>query len=458
MQPSPFLVLAIAAAVTAIPSPDAYDVVPETAFEQYMQNTESDYANAQKSVQSLMETGKSDKECRDLATASKKAIEDDVKADQKILDAIPTGDSCKNEGQSLVASNKNSLSKANDDEKAAKKKLDKAAAANVDFGTIPYNQLVPGQCGTFFNHPGYKSAKAALDKAKADHDKAKGATVAAQKAYDQAVAAAADSKAKCLCSAKKAHDKAWDQVKSTKHKAALDWKTAHNVECVLDGTPVSKCKVPAEPKVKAPKLNADAAKMDSTKCDDGAMGTTTTLYSKCSPIDGKQLQYLDRTAVQCGANQALTSFTLNKGSCTVKNDMQYIFGCGNLKLGAATAKYTGCTPMSEKDDQYLDQQNLKCGSGEVMTGFALGRWNCNDNNGKLMRYRYYCAKPHYKTLGKETTNLSKCTVLQGKQDQYLDRQKPKCPTGSAITGFALTRKGCADTTNDLRYETKCADA
>lgn len=41
------------------------------------------------------------------------------------------------------------------------------------------------------------------------------------------------------------------------------------MECVLDGTPVSKCKVPPEPKVKAPKLNAEAAKLNGSTCKDG---------------------------------------------------------------------------------------------------------------------------------------------------------------------------------------------
>jgi hypothetical protein len=260
------LALVAAVAVTAIPTSDN---VPEDALVQYVSNTASDYEHARKNVQSLMQTGKTDKECRDLATSSKKAIEDDVKADQKILDALPTGDSCKNEGQSLVTSTQNSLAQAKTDHDNAEKKLKKAKAANVDFGTVPYNQLTPGQCGTFFNHASYKKAVDAQTKAQADLDKAKGAMQAAQTANANAVAAANQGKMECLCRAKKASDKGWQQVKSTQHKAGLDWKTAHNVECVLDGTPVSKCKVPPEPKVKAPKLNAEAAKLNGSTCKDG---------------------------------------------------------------------------------------------------------------------------------------------------------------------------------------------
>jgi hypothetical protein len=264
MQSSITIALVLVAVAVAIPS----EFVPEDALEQYT-TTDSDYEHARKTVQSLMQTGKADKQCRDLATASKKAVEDDVKADQKILDALPTGDSCKNEGQGLVSSSQKSLAQAKSDEDGAKKKLDKAKAANVDFGSIPYNQLTPGQCGTFFNHANYKKAVDVQNKAKSAHEKAKGAHAAAQKAYNDAAAAAAKGKLECLCRAKKAHDKGWKEVKATKANAGLDWKTAHNVLCVLDGTPASKCAVPAQPTINAPKLNAEAAKLNGSTCKDG---------------------------------------------------------------------------------------------------------------------------------------------------------------------------------------------
>jgi len=264
MQSSITLALVLVAVAVAIPS----EFVPEDALEQYT-TTDSDYEHARKTVQSLMQTGKADKQCRDLATTSKKAVEDDVKADQKILDALPTGDSCKNEGQGLVSSSQKSLAQAKSDEDGAKKRLDKAKAANVDFGSIPYNQLIPGQCGTFFNHANYKKAVAVQIKAKSAYEKAKGAHAAAQKASDDAAAAAAEGKLECLCRAKKAHDKGWKQVKATKANAGLDWKTAHSVLCVLDGTPASKCAVPAQPTINAPKLNAEAAKLNGSTCKDG---------------------------------------------------------------------------------------------------------------------------------------------------------------------------------------------
>merc|ERR1712070_963895 len=306
-------ILLIAAIVSAIPT---NDVTPEDTLVEYdADSRRNDYEYARKHIQTLMETGKNDKECRDLATASKKAIEDDVKADQKILDALPDGSDCKKEGQPLVSSSMNSLTQAKSDKDGAKKKLDKAKATNVDFGSIPYNQLTPGQCGTFFNHASYKNAKSALDKAQKAYDKADGAQKAAQTAYDQAVAAASSAKMECLCRAKKVFDHGWKEVKKTTPNAGVGWKTAHDIICVLDGTPVSKCKVPAQPTVKKPKLDPEAAKMNSATCKGGMV---VFLPQSCgtvgydSSILGYGSKFMSKVMGVCGTH---TNQMVSLGEC-----------------------------------------------------------------------------------------------------------------------------------------------
>merc|ERR1711998_35387 len=259
------IVAVLALAVNAIPSSD---VVPETEL---FDESADDYAKAKATVQSLLEAGKNDKACRDLATSSKKAIEDDVKADQKILDALPDGSDCAKKGQALVTSTKAEADKAAKAEKDAKAAHDKASKANVDFGSIPYNQLTPGQCGTFFNHASYTKAKAAQDAAKKKYDTAKGSHDAAKQAFADATASAANQKSRCLCKTKKAHDSAYKKIAASKHNAGIDWDTAHKVICVLDKTPASKCAVPAQPKVSAPKIDAAAAAMPLT-CKDTIKG------------------------------------------------------------------------------------------------------------------------------------------------------------------------------------------
>merc|ERR1711998_208039 len=220
------IVAVLALAVNAIPSSD---VVPETEL---FDESADDYAKAKATVQSLLEAGKNDKACRDLATSSKKAIEDDVKADQKILDALPDGSDCAKKGQALVTS--------------TKAEADKAAKAE-------------------------KEAKAAQDAAKKKYDTAKGSHDAAKQAFADATASAANQKSRCLCKTKKAHDSAYKKIAASKHNAGIDWDTAHKVICVLAKTPASKCAVPAQPKVSAPKIDAAAAAMPLT-CKDTIKG------------------------------------------------------------------------------------------------------------------------------------------------------------------------------------------
>merc|ERR1712216_98922 len=316
------IVAVLALAVNAIPSSD---VVPETEF---FDESAADYTKAKATVQSLLEAGKSDKECRDLATASKKAIEDDVKADQKILDALPDGSDCKKEGQPLVSSSMNSLTQAKSDKDGAEKKLDKAKAANVDFGSIPYNQLTPGQCGTFFNHASYKNAKSALDKAQKAYDKADGAHKAAQTAYDQAVAAASSAKLECLCRAKKAFDHGWKEVKKTTPNAGVGWKTAHDIISVLDGTPVSKCKVPAQPTVKKPTLDPEAAKMNSATCNGGKVALVA---ASCGVVSDAGTKFTSNVMQACGTH---TNQMVPLGSCVT-----WRYWNGKVPSGSATPTF-----------------------------------------------------------------------------------------------------------------------
>merc|ERR1740138_45549 len=408
MQSSITIALVLVAVAVAIPS----EFVPEDGLEQYT-TTDSDYQHARKTVQSLMQTGKADKECCDLATSSKKAVEDDVKADQKILDALPTGDSCKNEGQGLVSSSQKSLAQAKSDEDDAKKKLDKAKAANIDFGSIPYNQLTPGQCGTFFNHANYKKAVAAQNKAKAAHDQAKGAHAIAQKASDDAAAAAAKGKLECLCRAKKAHDKGWKEVKATKAKAGLDWKTAHSVLCVLDGTPASKCAVPAQPTINAPKLNAEAAKLNGSTCKDG-------LCYK-APIT-KYLTNGLGPPVKCGSDSCGKMvgafYPTNSGyqSTVYKPDP---FAFNNQQCASRFPGSHWCTPQEVKAYTKADFDAMrklpKVGNfpnGNPTLTFACGKWmtNCGyppSVPGIKPCWFFTCAQDYY---GKKWNNWGpRCT-------------------------------------------------
>merc|ERR1712178_410418 len=110
-----------------------------------------------------------------------------------------------------------------------------AMKTGVKFATIPFENLVEGQCSTFFNQQSYKNTKSAAASAKKKAEQAKGALDNAKKELKDAKEAAKAAVNKCMCDVKKKHADA----KDANTKA---WKKAADVRCLLDGTPMSKCK------------------------------------------------------------------------------------------------------------------------------------------------------------------------------------------------------------------------
>jgi len=313
-----------------------------------------------------------------------------------------------------VTSSKKSLDKAKSNKDKAKKMLAMAKAANVDFGTIPYNQLTPGQCGTFFNHANYKKAMDVQNKAQAAYAKAQGSHAAAQKAHDQVVAAAADAEMKCLCRAKKAHDKGWKQVKATKANAGLDWKTAHNVMCVLDGTPAKKCKVPPQPTIKAPKLSAEAAKMNGSTCKDGLCYKPNVYYQAKNGVGQTSQCGIE----SCGQFVGLTYSRVNtngyklSGTNNPKNPFSQ-----NSKLCAS--KFTGshwCTEREMKgftkdSFELLRKDYKKFYNSNSLQNIpsACGTWQ--PNCGQKGCWYFNCSRDYGNKWGKKFYNCQDDTVI-----------------------------------------------
>merc|ERR1711998_428593 len=191
------LLLAIAACALGLPSDDT---VPETQLEHVHSTEDTDsFAAAEESVRSMMASGKTSDECKKLADASKKEVEDSVKKLQGVLDKLPDGSKCHDKGQDAVKSTKDAKTKADDDLKDANKKFEAAKSAPVDFGKRPYESLTEGDCATLFNSQNYKDAKSTFNSAKTKKEKAEGAAAEAKKAHDAAVQAAKEMKHECLC-------------------------------------------------------------------------------------------------------------------------------------------------------------------------------------------------------------------------------------------------------------------
>jgi len=257
--------------------------------------------------------------CKDLADATEKEVQDNVKAQQAIMDKIEKGAKCPQEGQDAVNAMNGKLIAAKNDKTAKDKAYNDAMNADVNFGTRKYNSLTKGQCGTFFNSQAFKNAETKVNNAKKAKDAAAGKVTQAQKDLDAAKAAAKIAVRKCQCSTFKAHEKALAdsnaKVKSANTKA---WTKAAHLKCVLDGKTTNQCTVPALPKVKGVSL--------ATGVNGGA----------CSSWDGQ---------AQCG-NAVLTGQSDNKlnrvyrssgdaswnSGCFMKDEVPANRGSNNYRL------------------------------------------------------------------------------------------------------------------------------
>jgi hypothetical protein len=225
---------------------------------------EAENAAAHQEAKSYLQKAGSDA-CKALADSAAKAVKDNVKAEQEILDKIDKGAKCKDEGQDAVNAMKKKLAEAKDAQKKANKKYDDAQNADVDFGKRKYSSLTKGNCDTFFNSQAFKNAKSKVNDAKKKKDQAAGTVSQAQKSVDTAEKSAIMDVRKCQCTTFNNHKKALAAAnKSVQSANTKSWTKAAHLKCVLAGTPASSCTVPALPKVKATSV---ANGVDASKCE-----------------------------------------------------------------------------------------------------------------------------------------------------------------------------------------------
>merc|ERR1712139_362724 len=84
------ILIGLCVATIALGIPTYEEIVPETA----LFSGDSDFASfeeARETISSMLAAGKTDAECRKLATDSSNDVKQSVTAEQKILDALPDG-------------------------------------------------------------------------------------------------------------------------------------------------------------------------------------------------------------------------------------------------------------------------------------------------------------------------------------------------------------------------------
>merc|ERR1711985_7889 len=248
------------------------NVVPEESLidNEYIYPDDEAHATAQRKVNELLQSGKSDADCRKLAKSTADDVIKSVAAQQAALNKMGRGSQCNVEGSSLIAAAVKSESAAESNLKSKRTAYENAKAKKFNFGDFSYNTLTEGQCGTFFNSAVWKSAKASVAAAKSAMDKAQGAVAQAKKDLADAKAAAAKMVATCKCNVKKLHAKTITDFNSSVNAANMKaWKLAAHLVCVLDHKTTNQCTVPTLPTVKAVTLDAgEIEKLGLCKVDD----------------------------------------------------------------------------------------------------------------------------------------------------------------------------------------------
>jgi hypothetical protein len=251
-----FACLLIATIATAIPN---NEIVPEEDYDAHVSVDYDTHTEAAKDLASLLQAGKTKDACAQLADSTLKEVSDSIASVQTLVNAVPKGAVCKNEGQAAVDSSKKQLDAAKTKAAAAKKAAESAKTKPVKFKDVTIAEIKAGDCSAFFSDSSFTAAKTAAQSAADAHAKADGELKAAQKAHDNSLTAQKAAVHACACHAQTKHaeaKKAADKANSSENAKA--WSKAYSMKCVLDSKTAASCKIPTIPKVTMPALQEPA--------------------------------------------------------------------------------------------------------------------------------------------------------------------------------------------------------
>jgi len=215
------------------------------------------YEQASNEVTTLLQQGKDQSACADLAKSLADEVSSNVDTANKVLAALDDGSNCKDEGQGPLAQAQTAKEEADKAADAAATAAADAAGAEVDFGTFSFASLNEDTCTQFWEDESYIAAKNAKEQADKASLEATATANAKDTSLDEAKTAASNAKQSCLCGVRKAYNAAWASATASKDEHAAAWAKAKNMECVLDGTPAAECQVGEVPAVSPKTLAAD---------------------------------------------------------------------------------------------------------------------------------------------------------------------------------------------------------
>merc|ERR1711871_650444 len=371
----------------ALPNTDS--VVPEVEMLQV-----NAFQEAQDYVTELLQDGKDQGACADLAAATIKEVEDEVANQQKILDSLDTGADCPNKGQAAVDSAQSALDQANKDKTDADAAASSAANAPVNIAPKPLSSLTPGECAPFFSDPAYVAAVAAAESAKTAATQAAGAVTGAQAGLKAAQDAQQEAIKACQCAVRAAYNKAWAAANANNDENTKAFTKGEHMKCVLDATPPADCQVGDTPKVSAITL---AAGVPDSVCTEAPTPVPTPVPTtpeptpvptpnptpNPTPTPTAPIQYDLGTGIT-GCTGATTYAGL--GSCSSGASEQHVadFWCKKGNFGGTATSWTTfkgtsgpmCYIQGSNPASVID----KTGSVKFMRGYGCsGQCKCLQN-------------------------------------------------------------------------------
>jgi len=348
---------------------------PETELEESY-SPEQAHAEAQQSIDALLQMGKKDSACRNLATGTKKEITDGQRNTQRLINRMDVGKNCHTAGLSAYNAAKKRETNARNQYHSANNACNRAKGARVQVGAKSLSQFKVG-CAAFLNDGKYIAARRHMTntcnnaiRKKAAYDNSRKATASALKAHQKA-------KVACACRAQKNYKAAVKAAKAFNSAAnAKAWTKAHHMMCVLNGKPANKCAVPRVPRVTAPRMPSWVAR---TKCV-----TNSPLHCKMTAKGSNHAGVIKPSAV--------SGYQLVGG------------GMNN--------HYRSFNHLSPFEEAFPHGNHFQCD-----TGFGAGRLTC---------YAMYCKKPGMR-----------CTTNKSSRQRKGGVSQVNAPRGYTATGGGL---------------------
>merc|ERR1711907_201731 len=195
-------------------------------------------AAARAQLNLLLQTGKDEQACRDLAQSGKDAAIASVNSAQKTLNALSTGEDCASLGQDVVNGAKDELKSKNNEFAAKHAALTALKAQVVPLPQITVEQLasMSGQCVVDKEVETVRASLQKYEDAVGAVSIAKAELIDLEKQFERMQADARQQVRQCYCQAKTELEKVWSIAEAGLHEQQKEFAKAQRLECAIDAT------------------------------------------------------------------------------------------------------------------------------------------------------------------------------------------------------------------------------